>query len=105
MLEEDPQDWFNEARKRAPKKGGKKKNPFLNSDSEEDFVPFTQKDPPIGQHLLTSTPVQSTSKASRKANVVEKLKKPERVRGGADFDLQMGTALSISAEEVRKQIL
>ena len=69
MLEEDPQDWFNGATKRAPKKGGKKKNPFLNSDSE-DFVPFTQKDPPIGQHLLTSTPVQSTSKASRKANVV-----------------------------------
>ena len=105
MLEEDPQDWFNGATKRAPKKGEKKKNPFLNSDSEEDFVPFTQKDPPIGQHLLTSTPVQSTSKASRKANVVENFKKPERVRGGADFDLQMGTALSISAEEVRKQIL
>ena len=129
MVEEDPTDWYKgdkitkkvvlikeEAPKVGPKvalkvgtkvgpkvglKGlpgkkvvDKKKNPFLETDSESDFEPFTQKTPPRPPKVKA---------VKRKTNVVPKLRKPERVRGGgADFGLQMGLALSISAEEVKK---
>ena len=128
MVEEDPTDWYKgdkkvasikrappklilkEATKVGPKVGPKvkvglkglpgkkvvdpKKNPFLETDSESDFEPFTQKTPPRPPKAKT---------VKRKPNVLPKLRKLESVRGGggADFDLQMGLALSISEVEVR----
>lgn len=75
----------------------KLKKPFINDDSEDDFEPFTQKTPP-------PPPRGKAVKTFTKKTLASKLRKPERVRGGgADFDLQMGLALSISTEEVRKQ--
>ena len=115
MVEEDPADWYRadnltkqvaSTKKAAPSKKvlpSKKavkleKNPFVETDSEDDFVPFTQKTPP------RPTKAKAVKALKKKPNVLSKLKKPEGVRGGggADFDLQLGLALSISAEEVRE---
>ena len=41
----DPVEWFNRNSKNGSKLASKK-NPFTETDSEEDFVPFTQKTPP-----------------------------------------------------------
>ena len=112
MVEEDPADWYRaenltkkvaSTKKAAPSKKvlpSKKavkleNNPFVETDSEDDFEPFTQKTPP--------RPTKAKAVKAVKKNVLSKLKKPEGVRGGgADFDLQLGLALSISAEEVRE---
>ena len=100
MIEEEPSDWYQTEKEKksvATKKVVKSKkveNPFVDSDS--DFEPFTQKTPPRLNKV-------KTLKERRKANVVSRLKKPELVReGGADDDLHLGLALSISAEEVIK---
>ena len=130
MVEEEPTDWYKgdkitkkvvSIKEEAPKVGpkvapkvgtkvgpkvglkglpgkkvvDKRENPFLETDSESDFEPFTQKTPP--------RPPKAKA-VKRKPNVVPKLRKVESARGGgADFGLQMGLALSISAEEVKNQ--
>ena len=130
MVEEEPTDWYKgdkitkkvvSIKEEAPKVGpkvapkvgtkvgpkvglkglpgkkvvDKRENPFLETDSESDFEPFTQKTPP--------RPPKAKA-VKKKPNVVPKLRKLESTRGGgADFGLQMGLALSISAEEVKNQ--
>ena len=59
------------------KKVAPKKNPFIPSDSDDDFVPVGQKTPPPPPQ-----PQAKTLKTFTKKNVVSKLKKPERVKIG-----------------------
>ena len=96
MIGEDMADWYHDTKnvkKVVPTKTtSAKKNPFV--DSDDDFVPKKTLPPPskIVKKSLT-----------KKATVVPKLKKVEKVRGGgADFNLELGLALSISEEEVSK---
>ena len=98
MIGEDLADWYQDTKKVKKvvpvKKTAAKINPFVESDSDEDFLPK--------KALPPQTKVVKKS-LTKKTTVVPKLKKVEKMRGGgADFDLEMGLALSISEEEVRK---
>ena len=96
MLEEDPLDWCQKQQVKkevSSKRTTAKKNPFVESNSDSDFE-TTKKS------ILQ--PAKPLKKPVKKTSVVQKLRKPEKERGGADFNLQMGLALSISADEVRK---
>ena len=129
MIEEDPADWYKNTKAVTKVVKTAKKNPFVNSDSEEDFLPKKAKvgkkmKKPVSSNLSGSlSPLQNSdedflpkkdlpqpTKVARKSQfkkggVVPKLKKAEKLRdGGADFNLELGLALSISEEEVRKTI-
>ena len=100
ILEEDPEDWCESEKQKkvvATKKKAQKKNILLDSDSDADFLPKEYVPPPP----KTIQQPKRIQKAVKKTSVVPKLKKPESERGGADYNLQMGLALSISAEEVK----
>ena len=129
MIEEDPADWYqaervgpskkvakklvsakkltlvrkdapakkvNPAKKEEKEEKEERENPFVETtDSDDDFVPVVKKAPAP----------KAKRGPTKKTNVLHKLKKPEVERGGADFDLQMGIALSISKEEVRNTLI
>ena len=104
MIEEDPADWYKNTKAVTKVVKTAKKNPFVNSDSEEDFLPKKAKvgkkmKKPVSSNLSGSlSPLQNSdedflpkkdlpqpTKVARKSQfkkggVVPKLKKAEKLK-------------------------